>query len=46
MPVKTKKIQREETPAEHFERVMQKVTNRQRRREERQAKQRASTSAS
>ena len=39
MAVNTKKVQREETPSEEFERVMQKVMNRQRRRDERRAKQ-------
>ena len=38
MAVKTKKLQSKETPSEQFERVMQKVMNRQRRRDERRAK--------
>ena len=38
MAVKTKKNQREETPSERFERIMQKITRRQQRREEKRAK--------
>ena len=39
MAVKTKKVQSPETPSERFERVMKKVMDRQRRRDETRAKQ-------
>ena len=44
MAVKTKKIRREETPSERFERIMQKITRRQRLREERRQKRLQETS--
>ncbi len=38
MAVKTTKVQSAETPSERFERVMQKVTDRQRKQQERSEK--------
>ena len=38
MAVKTKKIQSIESPSERFERIMQKVTDRQRKKQERREK--------
>ena len=45
MAVKTRPTRREETPSERFERIMQKITKRQQRREERRNRELGAASA-